>query len=364
MAEEADKDDKTEEPSQRRLEQAIERGDVAKSQELNSLFVLAAGTLAIMISGAGATRDLALSLRGFLEHAHEMPTSGSGLTRLFTHALMSGLWAVALPLAFVVVAGVGANLAQHRIVLSTEGLTPKLSRLSPLSGLARVFGREALVNFIKGLFKIGVVGAVVWIVMRGERDRLDAITRSEVSSLLPITMAVLLKVFGYVLAVYAFIAMGDFLYQRYTWHQRQRMSRQELKDEYKETEGSPEIKGRLAKIRRERAKQRMMAAVPKASVVITNPTHYAVALRYERGMAAPVCVAKGVDLVALRIREIANDHRIPIMENRPLARALHKAVEIDDEIPEEHYKAVAEIIGLVMRLRSKAGAGPGGAARR
>ena len=159
---------------------------------------------------------------------------------------------------------------------------------------------------------------------------------------------------GGVLAIYAFVAAADILYQRYTWRQRLMMTREELKQEFKESEGSPEIKAKVRKIRAERLRKRMMQEVPNASLIITNPTHYAVALRYEAGMNAPILVAKGVDSIALKIREVAGLHDVPIVENPPLARALHARVEIDEEIPEEHYKAVAEVIGYVMRLRRSA----------
>ncbi len=355
MAEETNKDDKTEEPTLRRLEQAVERGDVAKSQELNSLFVLAGGVLCVMLAGGALSRDLAMALRGFFENAHQLQLHGDGLTAVFQHALMAALWALALPLSMLMLAGVGANLMQHKFVFSAEQLMPQFSRINPLGGFARIFGMAALANFIKGLIKIGLVGTVIWVVMRSEQDRLDALTRMDPSSMLPLAQMLVVKLFGAVLAIYAFVALGDYIYQRYTWYQRQRMTREELKQEFKDTDGNPEIKQKLKQIRNQRARRRMMAAVPKASVIITNPTHYAIALKYEKGMAAPVCVAKGVDLMALKIREVAGVHRVPIVENPPLARALHKVVEIDDEVPEEHYRAVAEVIGMVLRLRKRAG---------
>jgi flagellar biosynthetic protein FlhB len=159
---------------------------------------------------------------------------------------------------------------------------------------------------------------------------------------------------GGMLAVYAVIALGDALYQRNRWHKRLRMTKEEMKQEHKESEGSPEVKARIRQLRQARVKKRMMAAVPTATVVVTNPTHFAVALRYEAGMAAPICVAKGVDSLALRIRAVAADHDVPVMENPPLARALHATVEVDEEIPAEHYRAVAEVIGFVLRLRRAA----------
>jgi flagellar biosynthesis protein FlhB len=171
--------------------------------------------------------------------------------------------------------------------------------------------------------------------------------------LLSALLALATKLLGGVLAIYAFVAIGDGVYQRISWYQRQRMTKRELKEEFKESEGNPEIKARLRQIRTLRLKKRMMAAVPKATVVVTNPTHFAVALRYESGMAAPVCVAKGVDSLALRIRTLATEHGVPVIENPPLARTLHAAAKVDEEIPVEHYKAVAEVIGYVLRLRRR-----------
>jgi flagellar biosynthetic protein FlhB len=169
--------------------------------------------------------------------------------------------------------------------------------------------------------------------------------------ILPIALSLSLRLMLGVVAVMAVVAALDWLWSRHTWFERQRMSLREIREEYKETEGDPTIKAKLRQIRQARMRKRMMAEVPKATVVITNPTHFAVALKYEKGMNAPLCLAKGMDSVALRIRQIAEEHRIPVVENPPLARTLHKVVEIDEEIPPEHYKAVAEVIGYVMRLR-------------
>jgi len=173
------------------------------------------------------------------------------------------------------------------------------------------------------------------------------------------TQSLSLQMLGAVVAILAFIAAADYFFQYRQWFERQKMSLRELKDEYKQTEGDPHVKGKIRQIREARARKRMMASVPEASVVITNPTHYAVALKYDRGMSAPVCVAKGLDAIALKIREVAEEHRVPIVENPPLARALHGTVEIDQEIPPEHYQAVAEVIGYVMRLNRAVAGGRG-----
>jgi flagellar biosynthesis protein FlhB len=183
-----------------------------------------------------------------------------------------------------------------------------------------------------------------------ERKRLESLVAVDPAGILPVTQSLSLDLLGAVVAVLALIAAGDYLFQYRQWFERQKMSQRELKEEFKQSEGDPAIKAKIRQIRQLRMKKRMMASVPQASVVITNPTHFAVALQYERGMNAPVCVAKGVDSLARKIREVAEEHGIPIVENPPLARALHGTVEIDEEVPAEHYQAVAEVIGYVMRL--------------
>ncbi|HEV2560050.1 MAG TPA: flagellar biosynthesis protein FlhB [Microvirga sp.] len=353
MADQAEDDDRTEEPTQRKLDEAIKRGDVAKSQEINTLFVLGGFTLALMMASGSITEYLTLHLRGYLMNAHQVPQDGAGFLAVGRHAVWVLLAAVAIPVLIAAVGGALGGGIQHRPLWTTEPLTPKFNRISPLAGFKRLFGKEAWVQFVKGLIKIAIVGAVAGTVLWSEHDRLEGMARMGVEAMLPVILLLSMKLMGGVLAIYAFLAMGDAVYQRMAWMKRQRMSKQELKEEYKNTEGNPEIKGKLKQMRAARAKNRMMAAVPTATVVITNPTHFAVALKYERGMAAPVCVAKGLDAVALRIRAVATEHRVTIVENPPLARALHATVKIDQEIPVEHYKAVAEVIGMIMRLRRR-----------
>ena len=224
--------------------------------------------------------------------------------------------------------------------------------ISPMAGAARLFGKQALANFLKGLFKVIALGIVMVLVLWPERHRVDAMVLFDPMAIMSVTKAISTQLMGTVVAMLAVVATLDYFFQYRQWYERQKMSLQEIKEEYKQSEGDPHIKGRLKQLRYARAKKRMMAAVPTASVIITNPTHYAVALKYERGMPAPICVAKGIDVLALKIREIAGAHNVPIVENVPLARALHASVEIDDEIPVEHYHAVAEVIGYVMKLKS------------
>jgi flagellar biosynthesis protein FlhB len=348
---EGDDQEKSQEPTQKKLDDAVKKGDVAKSQEVAAFFVLFVVALIILVLGPSIMSAFARTLSNVFRHAHDIQFGQGGLIRLMMDLAVAVSLALALPFLAIMLAAVGGNLIQHRFVFSAEQLKPKMSKISPLAGFKRIFGMDAIALFIKGLVKISAVAAGVAFAMWPERDKLDLLVTADVALLLPITRDMLLKVFIAIVVVMAAMAVIDFLWQRHRWLQRQRMSFQELKEEFKQQEGSPEIKAKVRQLRRERARKRMMQEVPKAAVVITNPTHFAVALRYENGMAAPVVVAKGVDSMALKIREIAGAANVPIVENPPLARALHASVDLEDEIPAEHYKAVAEVIGFVMKMR-------------
>lgn len=354
MAEGQNDEDRTEEPTQRRLEKAVKKGDIAKSIEVNTWFVLGGFALAVLTLSGPLARDISVGLKGYLMNAHQVPSDGAGFAYVGRQALASMFTALVLPLGLVVLAALGGGLVQHAPLWTFDPVTPKFSRISPVAGFKRVFGPEALAQFVKGLFKITVVGSGIAIALWSERDRLEAFVRLDVALLLPASRDIVMKLMGGVLGILVFLAVGDYLYQRMTWLKRQRMTKRELKEEYKESEGNPEIKARVRQIRMARVRKRMMASVPKATVIIANPTHYAVALQYESGMPAPVCLAKGLDELALRIRGVAEAHGVPVVENPPLARALHASVHIDEEIPVEQYKAVAEVIGYVLRLRGRA----------
>jgi flagellar biosynthetic protein FlhB len=353
MADDFDDAEKTEEPTQKRLDEALKRGDVVKSQEVNTWFVIAGAALVLMAFSGSMSRDLTATMRGIIANAHDISVDGPALPRLFQKIGGEMLAAVAIPFLVLMLAALGGNIIQHRLVWSFKVLAPKLSKISPAAGLKRLFSKQALANFAKGLVKLVVVGTILTALMWPERGRLAVLTNADPAAIVPLSLALALKLIGAVVAMLAVVAAADYLFQYRQWHERQKMSLREVKEEFKQTEGDPAIKGRMRQVRQIRMRRRMIAAVPKAAVVITNPTHYAVALQYERGMDAPVCVAKGVDALALKIREVAGEHSVPIVENPPLARALHATVEIDQKIPPEHYKAVAEVIGYVMRLRRK-----------
>jgi flagellar biosynthesis protein FlhB len=346
-----DKDQKTQDPTQKKLEDARKKGDVAKSQDLVAWFMLFAATLLVATVATGSAGQLINPLKNLMANADLVQVDRAGLMSLFVAMALAVIGAIGLPLLGLFLAGVAGNMIQHRLILSGESLKPRFSKISPLSGFKRIFGKEALVNFLKGLAKITIVGTVMFTVLWPQRSLIDALVRMDVEALMPHTLSLVLSILYSVVAIVAILAAADYFYQYRSWYQRQRMTLQELKDEFKQSDGNPEIKGKLKQIRRERSRKRMMANVPKATVVITNPTHFAVALRYETGMQAPVCVAKGADLIALRIRELATGSNVPIVENPPLARALHATIEVDQMIPEEHYRAVAEVIGYVMRLK-------------
>ncbi len=344
---------KTEDPSQKKLEDAHKRGDVAKSQEVTTWFMLVGSGLVVLMMAPGTAASLSTSFRQMLENADQMEIGGPAFGQfMFNIGASVGMTAL-VPMLVLAFFAIAANLVQHRPLLSVDPITPKLSKISPIDGFRRLFSVEALVNFAKGLVKLAVVGCILFFVLWPERNSLETMITADPAGIFAICEEIGLKLFIAVIAAVTIIAIADYVYQRQRWWNRLRMTVQETRDEYKQMEGDPKIKARIRQIRNERGRKRMMAAVPDATVVITNPTHYAVALKYDREMRAPQCLAKGADGLALRIRALAEEHDVPIVENPPLARALFASVEVDETIPAEHFKAVAQVIGYVMRLREQ-----------
>ncbi|WP_076858756.1 flagellar biosynthesis protein FlhB [Bradyrhizobium mercantei] len=346
-----DTEDKTEDPTQKRLDEALEKGDVVKSQEVNTWFVIAGATLVLSTFSGSIGSGILMPLRNLIANSWMIRTDGAGLLQLTQTLGYAVVAAIGVPFLMLALAAVAGNMIQHQLVWSGEQLKPKFSKISPAAGFKRLFGKQAVANFLKGLFKLIALGAVMVMVLWPDRMRMESFLRVDPAELLPAITGMTVHLLAAVVAILAVVAIADYFFQYRTWYERHKMSLQEMKEEFKQSEGDPHVKGRIKQLRVQRAKKRMMAQVPKASVIITNPTHYSVALAYDRSMSAPICVAKGVDVLAFRIREIAKEHDIPIVENVPLARALYATVDIDKEIPVEHYHAVAEIIGYVMRLR-------------
>jgi flagellar biosynthesis protein FlhB len=353
VAEDQDQSQKTEEPSQRRLEEARRKGQVANSREVNNALVLASGALFVGVLAPGMAARLAEALRPFIERPHAFAVD-AGTLGMTLQALLAALgWAVLPAVLLFLVAALASGLVQHGPIWSAAPLAPKLERISPAAGAKRLFALRSLVEFAKGVLKIVLVGAAAVVLLWPATPRILGAIGLEAGPLLALLHALALRLLVGIAALAALIAVLDSLYQRFERHKQLRMSRRDLQDEFKQTEGDPLLKARLKSLRMERARRRMMAEVPKATVVVTNPSHVAVALRYDATMAAPRLVAKGIGALAERIRAIARDHGVPIVRNPPLARALHGAVELGVEVPAAHYRAVAEVIGYVLRLRRR-----------
>lgn len=351
---EQDESEKTEEPTARRLEQAREKGQVVQSKEIMHWMMIACGGLITFAIFPVTLPGLMKSLMPFIERAHDFQTSPSNLKDILELVMMHALQVLWLPFILLVVAALMAGLSQTKLVVSGEVLRPKLERISLSKGLKRLLSAKALVEFAKSILKLAIlVGAVIYAMKSAFRE-LQGWVSLNIEDIFPIMTDILYAIFATVLSVVTVIAALDYLYQRHQFMKSMRMSRHDIKEELKQSEGDPVIKSRLRQIRHERAKKRMMQEVPHATVILTNPTHYSVALKYEiEKMNAPVVVAKGLDLIALKIREVAKEHDVPVIENPPLARALYDTVDLDEEIPHEHYNAVAEVIRIVMEIKKR-----------
>ncbi len=350
---------KTEEPTPKKLEDARRKGDVARSLDIPQLASLAGAFAALAIGGGWFLRDMAMALLPFVAHPESIELSGQGAMVVAGHASLAGAPLVLTVLAAAGLAGVTGFLAQSGLVFTGEKMKPELKKISPLEGFNRIFGIDGLVQFLKSVIKILVTGWVAWLVLRPRADELSALATMEPAAILPLS-GDLMKALFYAVMVFLGLTAGlDWFWQRQRFIARMRMTREELKEEFKQSDGDPHVKAKQRQIRIERSRRRMMQNVPNATVVIMNPTHYAVALRYEPGeTAAPECVAKGLDDLALRIRALAEDSDVPVIEDPPLARALYAAVEVDEQIPEAHFEAVARIIGFVMGAAQRRAAAP------
>jgi flagellar biosynthesis protein FlhB len=351
VAEDTPQGERTEAATPRRLQRAREEGHVPVSREIHNLAGLAAVTLVAAMAAGSTAQGLAMRLATLFTHAGDVALTSSNALRL---AGIAALWGAAPFVLAALVGGVAATLLQTNFLINGSALQPNFSRISPRAGLGRLIGRDNLVDAAKSLAKILVMAFALWSVLQADLPALIQAPRWALSVLLARTLPPVLHMLFVVLAVQAVIATFDLLWVRLRHAQQLRMTKEDVREETKETEGDPKIKARIRQIRMRRARKRMLAAVPKAMVVVTNPTHYAVALAYDRAQnAAPRVVAKGIDSLAARIREVATAHKVPLVANPPLARALYR-VEVDTEIPAEHYQAVAEIIAYVWRLGQRA----------
>lgn len=357
MSDDEDESSKTEEPTERKLSKAREKGDVPASRETGNLMSVFSLLMITIFLLPWVLPEMAGVLRGLFQMAGQIDigedTQGLADVGLATGELMRGIARTLAPVILVMVlAAIFGVLIQGETVVARDRIIPKLSKVSPIEGFKRLFAVDALVEFVKNVAKVLVVGAITLVITREAVMNIWQSPDSLPEAFLPHVQDVVRRLLIVTTVFLVVVAVIDIIWKRAHWIKKQRMSLRELRDEFKDSEGDPHIKAKRGEIRRKRARQRISVAVPTATLVLTNPTHYAVALKYVPGVdQAPVCVAKGTDLMAAQIRRIARDSDIAIVENRALARTLHAVVEVDSQIPVEHWQAVAEIIGYIMDLR-------------
>ncbi|MAF32007.1 MAG: flagellar biosynthesis protein FlhB [Magnetococcales bacterium] len=353
--EDEDKSSKTEEPSERKLTKAREQGNVPKSREVNNFFVLLAILVAILTTLHFAWARL-LNLFGgtFSELGFKRASNASEVGGSMVFMVQEMFIVLAPTFLLLLVFAYFGGFIQNGFVASVEPLKPKLSKISLIKGFGRLFSMRSFAEFLKSLAKMVVLGAVIYFILYIHMEEIVVLTDKTVMDTATTVEVILVRIILAVLAIAGLIAVADFLFQKAQFMKDQRMSRKELKDEYKETEGDPHVKGRQKQIRLERARTRMMQEVPNADVVVTNPTHYAVALRYDKEKEqAPRIVAMGVDNIALRIREIATENDVPLFEDPPLARRLYSDAELGEEIPLDMYEAVAKVVAFIYGLKKR-----------
>ena len=350
----SDSGEKTEDPTGKKISDASNKGQVAQSQEIQSWAVLLTATLIVASAVPTIMTYVTGVSRRFIENSHAFSVSKEDFQILFKEVIYEiGLVILPLMLTFVVV-GVFVQIIQVGWNPSAEKFQININKFSPAKGVKKFFGIRPLVEALKGMVKLGVVGSVIFVFAAPMLGDVELLPAFEIVHTLDRIQKIAIVILVVTVMIMTVIAALDYAYQKWDHKEKLKMTKQEVKDERKQQDGDPKIKQRIAALRMERARERMMQAVAKADVVITNPTHYAIALKYDMdSMPAPILVGKGMDSLAMRIREIAEDNDIPIVENPPLARALYAGVEIDEEIPAEHYHAVAEVIGYVFRLKGK-----------
>lgn len=354
MAEENDGASKTEEPTPRKLDNARAQGDVPKTPDLPSLMAFTASAAVLAMMGGTWSRHLAAQMVPFLADAGQISLDGGAALQLGREALLAcapiGLTVILVAAA----AGVAGHMVQTGLMFTPSKLKPDFKKLSPIGGLKRLFGIDGAMNFLKSLLKVFATSAIAWFVLKPHLESLRNLAELEVASILPLACDILRRLAFSIGGLMLLVAGADWFWQKQRWMSRMKMSKEEVKEDFKQTEGDPHVKAKQKQLRQVRARQRMMQAVPQATVVVMNPTHYAVALKYEQGEdEAPTCVAKGLDSLALKIRAIAEEAGVPIVEDPPLARALYAAVEVEEMIPPAHYAAVAKIIGFILNAGKK-----------
>ncbi|MGV1870832.1 flagellar biosynthesis protein FlhB [Agrobacterium rosae] len=353
MSDGEDKDSKTEEPTEKKLRDAEEKGNVPSSHEASLFTSMLAFYLYLVFFVPDGVKRLGETLEDIIERPEQWRmNTAADMVSLGLH-LAKEMGAFLLPAAVLfIVFGLGQSFAQNLPQFVLDRIMPKASRISPVGGFTRIYSVDGLVNFGKSLFKVVIVAIIMVMVLKNDYYRLLNSLITDPHSIMSTGYEILKKMVTVVLFSTGILAVADYFWANHRWHSQQKMTKQEVKDEYKQSQGDPVVKARQRSIARDRARRRMMDGVPRATLVITNPTHYAIALRYVKEESdAPIIVAKGQDLIALRIREIAKENGIPIFEDPPLARSMFAQVSVDSVIPSVFYKAVAELIHKVYAAR-------------
>lgn len=346
--------EKTEPATPKRLQEMREKGQVAKSREVPSVAVLVASLFVFYFLGSTMIKEFMELMKEAFNSSGSVQLTEANLQWLLV-AYLQRCWKIVAPLMVTIIAvGLFSNVLQVGFIFSAEKLIPKFSKLDPIKGFTKMFSKETLVELVKNIFKIVIIGYVAYLTVRDELNQIVPLMDMEIWSILSYIGSVCFKIILRTCWILIVLALLDYAFQRWNFQQEAKMTKQEIKDEFKQREGDPLVRSRVRQVQREMARKRMMEAVPKADVVITNPAHLALAVEYNaQQMPAPKVIAKGTRLMAERIKEVAKEHQIPIVENKPLAQALFSGVEIGQEIPLVFYKAIAEILAYVYRLKNK-----------
>ena len=350
---ESDGQEKTEQPTAKKLDEARKKGQIARSKELGTAFVLIFSAISLLMFGDALARNLVLAVQRHFHVSREQIFDPSAMLATFVPLVKAVLWPLTGIFLTILVAAFVGNILLGGFNFSWEAARPKLSKMSPLSGFKRMFGQQALVELVKALLKFLLVALFAALLLTNLFDEILSLSLENAPGNYRHALELLLWMFLVLTFSVALIALVDAPYQKWHHIEQLKMTKQEIKDEHKNTEGSPEVKARIRRTQREMAQRRMMAEVPKADVVVTNPTHFAVALRYDQaGNSAPKVVAKGVDEVAMHIRRIARENNVPIVESPVLARSLYYTTDLDKEIPEQLFVAVAQVLAYVFQLNA------------
>jgi len=352
MAESNKDQERTEEATPKRREEAREQGQVAKSRDLASVAILSACLLYFYFGANSFLHQLMDLMKSSFSSLDSSLVTTENIQSLLFSAFYKTISLMTPFLLVVCIAALSSNILQVGFKISTKAIAPKLSKIDPAKGFARLFSLQSLIEFIKSIFKISIAGFVAYLTVKSELVDILPLADSSVWEILVYITGTSFRILLTTCWVLIILALMDYLYQRWEYERNLKMSRQEIKDENKQTEGDPIVKARIRRLQREMAQRRMMANVPKADVIITNPTHLAVALQYDQdSMIAPKVIAKGAGYIAEKIKEIARESRVPLVENKPLAQVLYKMVEVSGTIPDSLYKAVAEILAYIYSIK-------------